>query len=135
LCPQHPVRLFPPPLPIPYYQIFPYNAALGPPCATAVCTDNKAPAEFVQIGIGADNLFWVLAGTVKLKRNYRPNKNKSERPAGCHSIRGQADLQVLVLTSIAPTSPLFERFLSDLRASPCQLRRRMFGRVWRRVVC
>jgi hypothetical protein len=74
-------------------------------------------------------LFWVLAGTVKLKRNYRPNKNNSERPAGCHSIRGQAELQVLVLSSIAATSPLFERFLKGLRASPCQLQTRMSGRV------
>lgn len=41
---------------------------------------------FVQIGSLPVNLFWVLASTVKLKCNYRPNKNNSERPAGCHSI-------------------------------------------------
>jgi hypothetical protein len=89
----------------------------------------KAPAEFVQIGIGADNLFWVLAGTVKLKCNYRPSKNNSERPAGCHSIRSHADIQVLVLCGNALSSSLFACVLSDLKASRCQLRRRMPRRV------
>jgi len=124
-----------PPASSPYYQIFSLQRSPGgSPEPLLYALKCKAPAEFVQIGIGADNLFWVLAGTVKLKRNYKPNKNNSECPAGCHSVRSHADIQVLVLCSNALTSPLFARVLSDLRASRCHLRRRMSRRVWCRVV-
>ena len=88
----------------------------------------------IQIGSGAGNLFWVLAGTVKLKRIYRPNKNNSERPAGCHSIRGHADLQVLVMRSNALTSSIFGCFLSDMKVSRCKPRRRTSSGLRRCVV-
>jgi hypothetical protein len=129
LCPEHPLHLFC----SPNFQPLLPNISLqrspeGSPVPLLYALKKKAPAEFVQIGIGAYNLFWVLAGTVKLKRNYRPNKNNSERPAGCHSIRSHADTQVLALCSNALASSLFACFLSDLRASRCQLRRRMSSR-------
>jgi len=110
----------------------PYSLQRSPgrsPVPLLYALKREAPAEFVQIGIGADNLFWVLAGTVKLKRNYGPNKNNSERPAGCHSFRSHADIQVLVLCSNALTSSLLARVVSDLRASRCHLRRRMSRRL------
>jgi hypothetical protein len=126
LCPEHPLRLFCPPIPHPLLPNIPLQRSPVPLLYALKC---KAPAEFVQIGIGADNLFRALAGTVKLNRNYRPNKNNSERPAGCHSIRSQADIQVLVLCSNALTSSLFACVLLELRASRCKLRRRMSNRV------
>ena len=101
----------------------------GSPVPLLYALKRKAPTEFVQIGIGADNLFWVLAGTVKLKRNYGQNKNNSERPAGRHSVRSHADIQVLVLCSNALTSSLLARVVSDLRASRCHLLRRKSRRV------
>jgi len=97
-----------PPASSPYNQIFSLQRSPGgSPVPLLYALKCKAPAEFVQIGIGAYNLFWVLAGTVKLKRNYKPNKNNSECPAGCHSVRSHVDIQVLVLCSNALTSSLF----------------------------
>jgi len=130
LCLEQPLRLFCSTSP---YPLLP-NTSLqrspgGSPVPLLYALKCKAPAEFVQIAIGADNLFWVLAGTVKLKRNYRPNKNYSELPTGCHSFRSHADIQVLVLRSNALTSSLFACFLTDLRASRYQLRRRMSSKV------
>lgn len=126
LCLEHPLRLFCSPSPQPLLpNISPQRSPGGSPVPLLYAMKCKAPAEFVQIRTGADNLFWVLAGTVKLKRNYRPNKNNSKRPAGCHSIRSHADIQVLLLCSNALTSSLFACRLSDLRASRCQQRRRM----------
>jgi hypothetical protein len=129
-CPEHPLRLFCSPSPQPLLPNISLQCSPGgSPVPLLYAVKNKAPAEFVQIGIGAYNLLWVLAGTVKLKRNYGPNKNNSERPAGCHSIRSHADIQVLALCSNALTSSLFACFLSDLRSSRCQLQRQMSSRV------
>lgn len=124
-----------PPASSPYYQIFSLQRSPGgSPVPLLYALKCKAPAEFVQIGIGADNLFWVLAGTVKLKCNYKPNKNNSECPADCHTVRSHADIQVLVLCSNVLISSLFACVLLDLRAFRCHLRRRMSRRVRHRVV-